>query len=450
MTASTINRFIEQFSDAFTRLGIHVPLEEVEPLAVKVHRGMEYGQRVYHTSPHALEMCREMNPHQALAGLYHDIVYYQLDGGFPPHFANVLKLAVAEGGEGLRVLGIDPANHGMRMCSLLFDFKEGDILPLYGGLNEFLSAIVAVHSLSPYLAPADMLRVVALIAATVPNWGHNYHDRQASEVLAARIRAANGELGTGLTETAIDALVNDAVVIANRDVAGFAVEDPGIFLYVTWMLIEESNAPLAAVGVYSVQDFRRALQRMEGFLATLDPALVFHSYKNVPDAAEMARLTSRARANLEFSVHYLDAKLASIAIVEALSLETGGDAPVSMFLGDLRSVAEKSDRIEDFLPVPPPRADTDTLLLGVLEEGRQLSSGGSLAASPLSAFLYRCIGLDGVVALVADAKQMFAGTLTPLEFLRRQPRAPLLAIIDGCTRIALSRAGRLRRLQAVL
>jgi len=333
---------------------------------------------------------------------------------------------------------------------MLFNFGEGDILPLYGGLNEFLSAVVAVHCLSPYLALADLLRIVALIAATVPYRGRDQQGRQATEVLAMRIEQVNQGLQTGLSAAVIEALVHDAVVVANRDVSGFAVDDPGIFLYVTWMLIEESNAPLAAVGVYSVQDFRKALQRMEGFLASLNPEHVFHSYQSVPDADEMARLTERTRANLEFSVNYLGAKLASISVVEALALETGGDAPVSMFLGDLKTVDVQSDRIEDFLPTPPARDDIDPLLLNVLEEGRRLSSGGALAASPLSVFLYRSIGLSGIAAMVDDAKQMFAGELRPVDFLKRQPQAPISAIIDGCTRIALSRAERLRGLLAKL
>lgn len=450
MTTSTINRFIQLFSDAFSRLGVAVPMAEIERLAMQVHHGMEYGQRVYHTSPHALEMCREMKPHQALAGLYHDIVYYQLDGGFPTHFKGLLEQVVQVGANGLRVHRIDPDNAGQVMCAMLFGFDEGAILPLYGGLNEFLSAVVAVHCLADYVTPADLLMVVALIAATVPYRGRDPQGRQATEVLATRIEQASQALQTGLSAAVIETLVHDAVVVANRDVGGFAVDDPGIFLYVTWMLIEESNAPLAAVGVYSVQDFRKALQRMEGFLGSLNPAHVFHSYRNVPDTDEMARLTGRARDNLEFSVNYLGTKLAAITIVEALALETGGDAPVSMFLGDLKTVEVKSDRIEDFLPLPPPRDDIDALLLNVLEEGRRLSSGGALAASPLSVFLYRSVGMEGIYAIVDDAKEMFAGKLRPADFLKRQPTAVISAIIDGCARIAISRIERLRDLRALL
>ena len=91
---STINRFIKLFADAFEHLGITVAMPDIEQLGMKIHHGMEYGLRVYHTSPHALEMCRGMKPHQVLAGLYHDIVYYQLDGGFPKHFDAYLREVV--------------------------------------------------------------------------------------------------------------------------------------------------------------------------------------------------------------------------------------------------------------------------------------------------------------------------------------------------------------------
>jgi hypothetical protein len=186
---------------------------------------------------------------------------------------------------------------------------------------------------------------------------------------------------------------------------------------------------------------------MEGFLASLSADRVFHSYRNKPEANEMARLNTRAKANLEFAVRYLNAKLASIAIIEALALETGGDAPVSMLLGDLKTVNPLSDRIENFLPMPPAHEEIDSLLLDVLQEGRRLNSGGQLAASPLSAYLYLCVGLDGVMTMVQNAKLMFAGQIKPADFLQCLPRDPLETIIEGCSRIAISRAAALHTLR---
>jgi hypothetical protein len=445
MTISLINRLVRLFADACGALGAAVPLPEIERLAMEVHRAMEGGRRIYHTTVHVLDMCRDANPRQTLAALYHDVVYRQLDDGFPEPVDALLRRVIRRNGEALRLRDIDPADTELAMCAALFGLRPGDLLPPYGGMNEFLSAVVAARRLAPHLRRADLLAVLAAIEATIPFRGPG-----PVETLAARLAAVSASFGAGLDAAAIDAIVRDAVIFANRDVGNFAGAEPGRFLSATWMLIEESNAPLERVGVYTLRDYRKALQRMEGFLAALDPDHVFHAYRGTPPAAEMARLAARAAANLRFAVGYLGAKLAAIAVVEAIALETGGDAPVSMFLGDIAAPDGRPDRVEDFLPVPPARDDLDSQLLAVLEKGRSLESSNDLTASPLTAYLYRALGPAGLHDLVVQARRMFAGELAPAAFLAGLPREPGDAVIEGCARIALTRANALRVLRGRL
>jgi hypothetical protein len=49
-----------------------------------------------------------------------------------------------------------------------------------------------------------------------------------------------------------------------------------------------------------------------------------------------------------------------------------------------------------------------------------------------------------------SAKEMFADRISPANFLRSLPRDPLVAIIDACSRIALSRASALHTLRMTL
>src|SRR5690606_24796655 len=91
-----------------------------------------------------------------------------------------------------------------------------------------------------------------------------------AEALAERVRAWNQARGLGLDAAQIDGIVADAVGLGNQDVGGFAEVNSGEFLANTWLLIEESNVQLAAVGVYSIRDYRSALARMDRFLDTLD------------------------------------------------------------------------------------------------------------------------------------------------------------------------------------
>jgi hypothetical protein len=68
----------------------------------------------------------------------------------------------------------------------------------------------------------------------------------------------------------------------------------------------------------------------------------------------------------------------------------------------------------------------------------------------VTVFLYRTLGMSGIINAVSHAKQMFSGELTPRDFLRRLPREPVLAVLDACSQISLSRAERLRALREQL
>ena len=393
MTTSTINRIIANFADAFAALGIHVPMMDIERFAMGIHCDMEHGLRVYHTSAHALEMCCEMKPLQVLAALYHDLVYYQLDGGFPLHAAATLQPVVKTGGDEFILRPIEQGDHDLAMCARIFGFDPGDTLPVYGGLNEFLSTVVAVRQLSPWLRRKDLLAVAACIEASVPFRRRDENGRSPADRLAERLHKINREQDIDVDDAAIDAIVHDAVAFANRDVGNFASDNPGQFLSCTWMLIEESNAPLTRAGVYSVQDYRRALLRMAVFLENLDPATIFRHYRDIPDAAEWSRLFELSRTNLRFAVDYLGAKLGSLAVIEALALETGGDAPISMFLGDIAASGENPVLIADLLPPPKPSTcRLDSELLAILEHGRPRESTNDLTSSPVTAFVYRRLG----------------------------------------------------------
>ncbi len=320
-------------------------------------------------------------------------------------------------------------------------------------MNEFLSAVAAVRLLQPHLTGAHLIAVVACIEATVPFRAIDGQGRTAAQALAQRVQARAAkyqcELFLSAREMApfVKTVVTDAVTLANRDVAGFTEADPGRCLSNTWLLIEESNAPLAAVGVYSLQEYRGALLRMDVFLRNLDPALICQSYDGFPDADTLARMGAIASRNIAFSCDFLGAKLTSIAIVEALALSTGTDCPIAMFLGDIASAYGRPDRVEDFLPEPPSEQPTNRQLLEVLQKGRTLESVNDLTASKLTAFVYRSIGDEGTRQALQQAKRMFDGSLSPHAFLKSLNRDLVGAIIKACARIALSRSEALLSLE---
>lgn len=444
MSLAAINRLIQLFTDAFQQLGGAVDMPRAEQLAMLVQRSMDHRRRVYHCSQHLFAMVPGMNARQTLATLFHDLVYYQLDGGFPAQLDGELRRVarVEDGHLSLRL--IDRNDWQLRLCAEVFGFSGGQSLSPYAGQNEFLSAVAAVRVLHEDLPACELLAIVACIEATIPFRGPDAHGRELPERLWQRLHQANRDFSCGADEAQLERMLVDAIELANRDVAGFAEPDPAEFLANTWLLIEESNAPQVEAGVYSIREYRQALARMEGFLRTLKPEYIFHRYGEHPGPAAYSALVEAAGRNLDFSCAYLGCKLLSISIIEAFAQLTGGDCPISMLLGDLRGSDGPPLRAEDLLPELPPAADLDPDLLRVLQYGRARESRNDLTASPLSAYVYAALGDRASQQVLAAAREMFSGALTPQDFLAYLPPAIVGNLGRACAEISISRRELLR------
>ncbi len=454
MALSTVNRIITLFDDALTALSASISMAETEQLGVLVHQAMESRTRAYHTAAHVFGMCEGMNPRQVLAALFHDVVYYQLDGGFPQKCRHLVDGLTRSEGDTMVLQGFADDDSAVALCVALFGFAPGQVLPLYRGMNEFLSAVVAARLLQPHLNPDDVLAVVAFIESTIAFRQQDENGDTALERLATRVerhyRVLHPDSTAQHVQTWVTELVGDAVKLANRDVSSFAVADPGLFLSSTWLLIEESNAPLKVAGMYTLQEYRHGLTRMDGFLRGLDPDNVFQQVRGLPTDAEMSHLRTVARRNIGFASDFLGAKITSIALIEAMALCTGTDGPISMFLGDIGSPAGRPDRVDDFLPEASQTAALNPDLLRVFEKGRTLESSNDLTTSPITAFVYRYIGHAGMQQALAHAREMFSGAITPLEFLRALNRDMVCDILRASAGIAPSRRARLKLLEQTL
>ena len=94
--------------------------------------------------------------------------------------------------------------------------------------------------------------------------------------------------------------------------------------------------------------------------------------------------------------------------------------------------------------------DGDPKLLRVFEKGRTLESANDLTSSPLTAFMYRSLGHAGTQQALEQARRMFDASLAPREFLQALDRGMVRAVIDACSRIAVSRKAALQELAQVL
>jgi hypothetical protein len=234
------------------------------------------------------------------------------------------------------------------------------------------------------------------------------------------------------------------VRVGNRDVENFADNDAARFLDNTWKLLPESNPALHSPLVYTVRDYRIALQKMEGFLAWLPADRVFHAYADEPKPEIHARRIARATGNLKLAVRYLRAKLYSIALVEAIAEATGGDVPVDYFMGGIKS-AQRPDmkRIEHFLPQLGSASDLDPPLQRLLAEGRASESTFDTKPSPIGAFLMHTVGEAAVRQGFEHAKRWWAGASDARAFLAGEPARPAAAIARAAANIIETRRDRL-------
>ena len=239
-----------------------------------------------------------------------------------------------------------------------------------------------------------------------------------------------------------------ATAFLNHDVDSFAEPDPGIFLDGSWKLLLESNAPLQTIDVYSIREYRQALQKMAGFLCRLNPDLIFHQYHHEPTDEEFERLVGLARRNVAIGCKYLGIKLLAMAVLEALAELTGGDAPLSLFMGDLKREGESVKRLENFLPLDEPvrpAAFDSKAVLNLLEIGRASESSFDMRNSPTAFFLYTHIDDIRISGFVASAHEMFAGRLSPAAFLRGIGDSVVAPIARACAEMVFTRRAALLR-----
>jgi hypothetical protein len=124
---------------------------------------------------------------------------------------------------------------------------------------------------------------------------------------------------------------------------------------------------------------------------------------------------------LELGQKYVGAKLLSASVLAAFAALTGGDAPLSMFVGDLPSRHHQSQSINDALPGAGENPfftagdeedvedHVDRLVYQILLGGRRSETSFDVKQSPLGAFLYAVVGDKGLT-MILEEKGMYPMT----------------------------------------
>jgi hypothetical protein len=428
---SPVHEIVNALWRALHDLGKEAKLADIERWGFSIHMALSAPGREYHNHDHVVALTIEGDALEVIAALYHDSVYIQVDQDLPLSMKAELKQVLAHEEAGWRIL---PSAAGIAGDTLaVFGRKIGDIVTPLTGLNEIASALVASIHLKDTLTREQRIAIAACIEQTIPFRADPVTPLQERLVLL------------GFDGKLLDETMRRAVRLGNRDVENFADNDPALFLDNTWKLLPESNPALHAPLVYSVRDYRTALQKMEGFLSKLPAERVFHHYQDEPKHETYARHVARTTGNLELAGRYLRAKLFAIAVIEAVADVTGGDVPIDYFMGASKQFLTRVDlrRIEQFLPQLARANDVDASLHHLLAEGRASESSFDTGPSPISTFLYAAVGEAEIMKGIDKARVYWAGGYDGNTFLQQLPPKPIAGVARAAGNIVDTRRDRL-------
>lgn len=444
-------RLILKMDECLSLLGVDTQSDAViakmESMAILIHESMSISSRNYHSVQHVFDISKDLkDPIEILAALFHDCVYYHVDGGLSKRQAEILE-GITAAPNSVCYLKKGYEEPLLTMVAYIFDFSEGQELKPLMGVNEFLSAVIAVRELNDLLPKHMLASIACCIEATIPFRPTTPETGTPMDRLHAHMQNANEKCGLQMSEEDIVRSVQRAVRVTNEDVANFGQDDQGWFLDNTWNLLPESNAALRHQYLYTVKDFQFAVFKMYGFFSFLKPTVVFQQFHGVPTDEEYTRRTNGAARNIAVGRKYIGAKLLSISVVAAFAELTGGDAPISLFMGDLPSRNRVSRRLEDSLPHY--REDElkgcDFDVYRLLSQGRKSETAFDIKQSPLAAYLYAYLSDDGVEEIMQDVKTYPMDEEIALTLLKRLPRSAIEIVAHNLARIAQSRSELIRR-----
>ena len=420
MQVGTVQKLINIFNQCFRDLGVTVSLEKLEDLSVTIHRAMTVQARHFHTLEHVFTFVDMNDPIRNLAALYHDIVYFQVDMGFSPQIWEMISPYVRQ--HNTEFFVAENLSQDDRLVELIldvFDLEPGHKLSSLAYLNEFLSALVMCKQIGGLVTEKDLLKMVICIEATIPFRGLTPEGKTHFQVMEERLPRICQRFSIDCSDSEKVTAIKTAVVFANKDIENFGEIDSTRFLDNTWKLLPESNAALRMPDVYSIGTYRQALLKMEAFFDNLDPDTIFSQYQGIPSDEEFQQLTRFARNNIKIAREFLRIKILGTAILEALAKATGGDAPLSLFLGDLPREGTSIKRLEYFLPEleNAPWVDQHSVIYRLLEMGRTSDVGFDMKNSPLSLFVYRSMPPEKIAHDMERAREFFAGKLSAHDYL---------------------------------
>ena len=407
---------------------------------------MSMQNRSFHTPEHIFNLAEPDDPHITLAAIFHDVIYYQVDNGFEEEIEEIIKPFINIEGREVKIRkNINKKSRAFYGTASVFGFVPGQTLSPFAGLNEFLSALLMNSLFEGIVKDSDLMTSTAMIEMTIPFRGPDKDGKLPAEVLEDRLRQTGKEFGLKLSDEEISHTVISAVRLSNRDVYNFSETNPGKFLDNTWKLLPETNPDLNFRGLYTIKSYSTALLKMEGFLSQLNAENVFQQFGGYPDKEAYEILLKNTSANLAIAAFYLGIKIISAAILLSLAELTGGDAPISFFMGEIDGEDEWS-LLTAHLPENTLCSDNnfeEDIFYKLFKYGRANSSEFDLRNSPLSLFIYCFLDDRQQTICIDSSKKYLKGQLNEMVFLNTVPPYLVESIAKAASVTAFTRRDRL-------
>lgn len=422
------------FQSAMTALGVFLREEKIDEISELIMEGLTGKWRYFHTFDHILMLTNTGDPFITLAGLFHDLVYLQIDEKIVFNYTPYLNPFIIETKNGFFIKS-SPTYQDKCFSIVLkiFNLNLGDSLSQFKGQNEFLSALMAAKILQPYLPLSLITRIVTMIELTIPFRQTKNENETIPQQLQKRLEIVNQEFNLDLSQANIITTICQAVKLANLDVAGFASLHVKDFLKNTWLLLPETHHSLSDSQKYTIQDYRLALENTNKFINFISPNLVFHRYHHQPDFMTFQELINNCQNNLHISKLYLQIKLTSIAILEALSLHFCPNIPLSFLLNISQNQDLNYTSIFNFLPpILPyqPQNDTEKIICELLTSEDEINFFPDVSLSFFTIFTLHYISFEAMIEYKSQCDKFFRGKLIPQDFLSLFPPS-LISILSG-------------------
>lgn len=465
-----VTKLVATFRSAFEGLQIsNATLElSMELMSNFIYESMSTSARNYHHVQHVFDVIegegRVLDAVAILAALFHDCIYANIDGGLSRLQRQKLAGAIVEEVAAVETENVttqlrivqDPHEETedklLSMVMQIFGLDYGEVLNPGSGGNEFLSAVIAVRELQTMVPFADLVKIAVCIEATIPfRPNDGITGESALEKLYGRLCGFVQTFNVDLSKDDCLKAVQRACLLANEDIGNFATSNHALFIDKTWSLLPESNAALRQA--YTIFEFHHAVFKMYGFFQFVKADLIYQQFRGTPSDTVLHALTEAAAANISVGRRYLAVKLVSSTFLAALAQLSGGDAPISLFMGELPNIATPGGRLEQVLELrnirdvqDDPKIDMNVYRL--LAEGRLSETAFDVKQSPLSAYFYGIMGNEQVHYILEKNEPMYPmSDELGWKFLKLLPR---LAVVCVASLIAEKAAERREKIQEVL